>query len=270
MRVLVNRLPILADPNGHVGVWEPAGQPAGAEVSAELGDLYAAPRSPWLRAVMVSTLDGAAAGADGRSGSINNTADKRVFDTLRGLADAVVVGAGTARAEGYGPAAVPVVLVSRRGQIPTQLRDCGAGAVWLGTCASSPGLASARRALGEDQVLVAGQDDVDLAGLVAALHARGLRQLLCEGGPALLASMLDVELVDELCLTLVPRMVGGPPGRIVSGPELGVPLELGVLLEEEGTLLGRWLTARTASGPVRSAREPQADPVRRTTMRGQR
>ncbi len=88
--------------------------------------LYAAPRQPWLRVNMVTTLDGAATGESGTSGSINNAADKRVFDTLRGLADAVIVGAGTARIERYRPAAVPIVVVSRSGDVPPTLRGADA------------------------------------------------------------------------------------------------------------------------------------------------
>ncbi len=87
--------------------------PGGAE--PDLAHLYAAPADPWLRVNMVSTLDGAASGDNGRSGSINNAVDKRVYDQLRALADAIVVGAGTARAEGYAPVDRPTVVVSRRG-----------------------------------------------------------------------------------------------------------------------------------------------------------
>jgi riboflavin biosynthesis pyrimidine reductase len=70
----------------------------------DLHELYAVPADrpggPWLRANMVSSVDGAAAGDSGKSGSLNNAADKRVFDHLRSVADVIVVGAGTARAEG--------------------------------------------------------------------------------------------------------------------------------------------------------------------------
>ena len=76
------------------------------------------PQGPWLRANMVTTLDGAAAGESGTSGSINNAVDKRIFDLLRELADAVLVGAGTARIEGYRPADLPTVVVSRSGRVP--------------------------------------------------------------------------------------------------------------------------------------------------------
>ena len=136
----------------------------------EVAQAYRPPAGPFLRANFVSTVDGSATGPDGRSGSINNDADHVVFAALRAHADAVVVGAGTARDEGYGPADVPIVLVSRRGQVPDRLR--GGGAL-LVTCASSPGLAEARDLLGDDSVITLGDDEVDLTALRPALHERG-------------------------------------------------------------------------------------------------
>ena len=201
---------------------------------------YATPPGPWLRATMVSTLDGGAAGADGRSGSIGTPADRRVFELLRATADAVVVGAGTARTEGYGPAATPIVVVSRRGELPEGLRSAPPGAVLLATCRAAPGLAASRAALGGD-VLVAGEDGVDPVALRAALHERGHLRLLSEGGPSLLRGLVAAGVVDELCATLVPRLVAGAGGRITAGPPLDVPAGLGLLLEEDGSLLGRWL-----------------------------
>jgi riboflavin biosynthesis pyrimidine reductase len=220
-------------------------RPAGTALDDEgLRGLYAAPREPWFRVTMVATVDGAATGPDGRSGSINNAADHRVFDTLRGLADAVVVGAGTARAEGYRPAEVPLVVVSRRGEVPEGLRGAPAGRVLLVTSASAPGLEAARVLLGEEHVLVLGSGEVDLAGLRDALAARGLRRVLGEGGPALLADLLAAGVVDELCVTTVPLLVGGEFPRIAGGPEVDVPLRLATLVEQDGTLLARWLVVR--------------------------
>ncbi len=210
--------------------------------------LYAPPRLPWLRVNMVSTVDGAATGASGRSGSINNPADKRGFDALRALADAVLVGAGTARAEGYRPAAVPIVLVSRRAEVPETLRSARAGAVLLATCASAPGLARARALLGDDHVLVLGEEAVDLAALRARLVARGLRNLLGEGGPHLLADLLRAGVVDELCASTAPLLVGGEHPRITVGAQVETGLSLRVLLEQDGTLLARWFTERSHRG----------------------
>lgn len=208
---------------------------------AALAAAYATPAVPWLRVNMVSTLDGAAAGADGRTGSINNAADHRVFHLLRGTADAIVVGAGTARSEGYAEAVAPIVVVSRRGVLPEPLRSASPGTVLLATCQGAPGLAESRAVLGGDHVLVMGEEEVDLPSLRGALHGRGLIRLLGEGGPSLLRALLAAGVVDELCATVVPRLVAGGSGRITTGAPLDVPARLGLLLEEEGTLLGRWL-----------------------------
>lgn len=210
----------------------------------DLVALYRPPSLPWLRVNMVSTLDGAANGDSGKSGSINNAADKQVFHALREQADAIVVGAGTARTERYQVAAVPIVLVSHRGLVPEQLQDVPAGKVLLATCADSLGLDAARDLLGPDQVIVVGQSQVDLAALKGSLVERGFRHLLCEGGPHLLRDLLDAGAVDELCLTWVPQVIGGVHPRILEGAPVEASLRLAVLLEDRGTLLGRWVVER--------------------------
>lgn len=215
---------------------------AGAPASP--AEVYAEATSPWLRANMVSTVDGAGTGADGLSGSINNAADHRVFQALRGLAQGVLVGAGTAEAEGYRPGDTPIAVVTRRGRVPEGLRDCEPGQVLVVTCADAEGLDRARGLLGDEQVVVAGEGAVDLAAAVALLHERGLRQLLCEGGPSLLGDLLAAGLVDELCTTVVPLVVGGDARRIVIAGGMRVPLELRMLAEDEGTVFARWTVTR--------------------------
>jgi riboflavin biosynthesis pyrimidine reductase len=217
----------------------------------DLARLYGdTPGDPWLRVNMVATVDGAATGASGGTGSINNAADKRVFHLLRRLADVIVVGAGTARSEGYGPAVRPTVLVSRRADVPPALRGAEPGRVLMATTAHAARLDEARELLGDAHVLVLGSHRVDLAGLRDELVARGHRSLLCEGGPHLLRDLLDEAVADELTATVVPRLVGGTHPRITDGPPLDVPLELHLLLEHEGTLLARWLVT---GGPSRVA-----------------
>jgi riboflavin biosynthesis pyrimidine reductase len=193
---------------------------------------------------MVSTLDGAANGESGKSGSINNDADKAVFDALRAQADAVIVGAGTARTEGYRVTNVPLVIVSHSGQVPEGLRQAPSGKVILATCASSPGLDEARALLGELNVIVAGESQVDLAVMKAELVSRGLNNLLSEGGPHLLRDLIDAGAADELCLTVVPRAIGGVHPRIVMGESIDADFTLALLLENHGTLLGRWFLTR--------------------------
>lgn len=209
--------------------------------AVDLAALYRPPSLPWLRVNMVSTLDGAATGDSGRSGSINNEADKQVFHALRSQCDAIVVGAGTARTERYRVADVPLVVVSRRGLVPEQLKGAPQGAVLLVTCSESVGLDECRDTLGADQVVVVGESQVDLAAMKAALVERGCHDLLCEGGPHLLRDLLDAGAVDELCLTWVPRVIGGVHPRILEGASVDVPMRLALLLEDEGTLIGRWL-----------------------------
>jgi riboflavin biosynthesis pyrimidine reductase len=207
----------------------------------DLAALYAVPRTPWLRVNFVSTVDGAATGDDGRSGSINNEIDHEVFDLLREQADVVVVGAGTARVEGYAGIGKPLVLVSRAGVVPEHLRDAAPGEVLLATYAASPGLDEARRILGEESVIVAGHHRVDLAAMKATLVERGWGNQVCEGGPHLLRDLLHGGVVDELDTTVVPLAVGGHHSRITDGAPIDVPLTLHTLVEHDGTLLARWL-----------------------------
>ncbi len=209
-----------------------------------LSELYAAPSEPWLRVNMVSTVDGAATGSTGTSRSINNSADQVVFDLLREQADVLVVGAGTLRAEGYAPNRLPIVAVSRSGAVPPTLRGCEPGQLLVATCAQAPGLDEARDLVGEEHCLVLGSHRVDLMALRDHLVERGLRRILSEGGPHLLRDLLDQGCADEVCTTIVPRVIGGTHPRLLDGPPVDVPLRLHSLLEDEGTLLARWLVDR--------------------------
>lgn len=205
-----------------------------------LRSLYQPPRLPWLRANMVTSLDGATRGPDGLSGSISNTPDQRVFDVLRDLADAIVVGSVTAAVEQYAAAEIPIIIVSGRGHVPAHLRDAPPGAVRLGTVATSPGLTDARRALGDDYVYVAGDSVLDVSLLIQQLHRDGLQHLLCEGGPTLLSSLVRAGVVDEICQTTIPRVLNSSSQTLLPDLPEDVPLSLTSLLEDNGTLLYRW------------------------------
>lgn len=198
----------------------------------------------WFRVNMVSTVDGSAQGDDGRSGGINNAADHRVFTALRSYADAIVVGAGTARIEEYGDAGIPLVVVSRSGVVPRTLRGLEPGHVVLVTVENGEGIAEARELLGAENVWILGAYTVDLTTLRGELARRGFSQVLCEGGPRLLNALLAVDAVDELCLSVVPRLISGEHSRIVEGQPADVDLELLTLLEENGTVLARYRVVR--------------------------
>jgi riboflavin biosynthesis pyrimidine reductase len=236
MRVLMNGLDEL-DQRSELGRREGELGEVGDE---ELARLYAPPSLPWLRVNMVSTIDGSATGSSGRSGSINNEADGRVFHLLRAMADAIVVGAGTARAEGYRPTDRPIVLVSRSGGVPELLRGAEPGAVLMASVSTAEHLADARELLGPDHVLVLGSHRVSLLELREHLLARGWTNLLSEGGPHLLRDLVDQGVADELTATIVPRLIAGQHPRITAGPPVDVPLSLRLLLEDDGTLLARW------------------------------
>ncbi len=187
-----------------------------------------------MRVNMISTLDGATSFA-GRSGGLGGPGDKLLFSVLRSLSDLVLVGAGTARAEHYGQAKLPVEVQrmrESRGQRPlpsiavvTQsLTVDWASPLFSGAdprpIVIAPGNSSAdalARAGMVADVLTTGVGAVDLRVALEALAERGMRHVLCEGGPKLNTSLAAAELVDELCLTLSPRLAGSVGGGLLGG-----------------------------------------------------
>jgi riboflavin biosynthesis pyrimidine reductase len=189
---------------------------------------------PFVRVNMISTLDGATSFA-GRSGGLGGPGDKLLFSVLRSLSDLILVGAGTARAEHYGQAKLPVEVQrmrESRGQRPlpaiavvTQsLTVDWASPLFSGAdprpIIIAPGNSSAEalaRAGMVADVLTTGLGAVDLRAALEALAERGMRNVLCEGGPKLNTSLAAAELVDELCLTLSPRLAGSVGGGLLGG-----------------------------------------------------
>jgi riboflavin biosynthesis pyrimidine reductase len=132
--------------------------------------------------------------------------------------------------------------VSRSASVPEKMRGAEPGRVLLATVSVAAGLDEARDLLGSDHVLVLGSHRVDLAAMKQELVDRGFGDILCEGGPHLLRDLLDQGVADEVDCTFVPRMVAGHHPRITDGPPVDVHLRLRTLVEEDGTLLGRWFT----------------------------
>jgi len=197
---------------------------------------------PGVRFNMIASVDGATA-VDGVAGGLGGDADRALFALLRRLADVVLVAAGTVRAEGYGPSPVPIAVVTRSCRLDWDSRFFTAQVARpvVVTVATAPAEARARAAEVAD-VVVAGERDVDLARALDALGARGWRAVLCEGGPTLNGQLAAAGLLDELCLTLSPCLVGGDAKRLLAGPLLPGPptLTLASACEEDGFLFLRF------------------------------
>lgn len=189
---------------------------------------------PHLRANFVSSLDGAVE-IGGKSKALSSDSDSRVFSLLRRLSDVVLVGAGTIRDEGYNPLRLArparewraaaglaenptLAIVSARLELgPQHPVFSSAVRPIVVTHAASP--ADRRAALSEvAEVLVLGDAEVDLPAVIAEFAARGMPQVLSEGGPMLLGALTAADLLDELSLTLAPVLAGPGPGRITAGP----------------------------------------------------
>lgn len=225
----------------------------------DLVELYAYPAErPWMRANFVSSLDGAAQGSDHRSGTLSSRPDRRVFGLLRTLADVIVVGAGTARSEGYLPvtasearsnlrnrlglAASPsMAVVSRSLRIDVGLLKGGIAPTLVITTESAP--AELRHEVSViASVMVAGDDDVDMALAKELLISRGFQRMLCEGGPTLMRDLVASGAADEICLTVTPLVLAGDRLRMTQGDVLDPPerFVLRHLLEDESSLFCRY------------------------------
>ncbi|WP_189950714.1 dihydrofolate reductase family protein [Streptomyces alanosinicus] len=249
-----------------------AGAVAGAFVDrewslAELAAAYAYPEPaagapvPWLRANMVSTLDGAAQ-HEGRSQPISSAADMRIFGTLRALADVIVVGAETVRREGYRPARARAEFAAAReaaGQAPAAAIAVVSASLELDFslplftspvvptliltgAAAAPGRVAAAERAGATVVTAGEGAGVDPERAVRALAGLGHTRLLTEGGPRLLGRLIAADVLDEMCLTLAPLLTAGDAQRIAGGPAVAVPHRFALvsLLEEAGFLFGRY------------------------------
>jgi len=214
---------------------------------------------PYVVVNMVSTLDGRAA-LEGKTRGLGGDQDRNLFHLLRAAGDALLVGAGTARIERYGDAVKndelrairerhgldpvqPTVIVSARMLLPSDLpllQSSGAPVI-VATAA--------------DHELEGVEADVeyertgdDLPLLLARLRSEhGIRSLVCEGGPTLLSYLLAADLVDELFLSLAPKIAGGgDEPTITTGPVLAEPADADLvwLCESGGELFTRWRVRR--------------------------
>jgi riboflavin biosynthesis pyrimidine reductase len=206
----------------------------------ELVALYRDPPDG-VRVNMIMSLDGAAA-FGGVAGPLSDATDYGLLLALRGYTDVVLVGAGTVRAEGYGPVkltadqcverwerwgveTVPAIaVVTHTGHVPASLFADPAQRPILITTAH---LAHAHPELHvHADLLIAGDTAVDLTAAVTALQARGARRILCEGGPTLLDELVANDLVDEMCLTISPTLAASPTSDRPGAPVLTTPTRM--------------------------------------------
>jgi len=187
---------------------------------------------PWVMANTIMSLDGATTVA-GRSGGLGGTADRQHFSALRQIADAILVGVNTAVTEGYRLPVFPADVRERR----------IAHAILLTTALAADGDIRAIEKLAD--IVIAGAQDVDMHAALDALHDRGARLVLCEGGPALLGQLALENLVDEWFVTVAPRAIGGDSRRMLaSEAACDLKLELDRVLVADGFLLLRYFTVR--------------------------
>lgn len=208
---------------------------------SELEELYRyppEPARPWMRVNFVSSLDGAVS-TGGSSRGFSSAADRQVLGLVRDLCDVVLVGARTADVEGYrGLRRIerrterrrrfglrgevpPVAVVTGNCSITADsplLTDTFLPPIVL-TSAAAPQQRRDELAEAGADVVVTGEEQVDLAEGLRALDERGLRRVACEGGPTLFGELVAADLVDELCLTVAPALAGGDAGRIATGPK---------------------------------------------------
>jgi riboflavin biosynthesis pyrimidine reductase len=245
--------------------------PGGPDISepSELEEFYQLPAGlGHVRSNFVASLDGVVE-MGGRSGPLGNEGDRAAFMAMRAVADVILVGAGTVRAEKYGPVRLDeearrrrtarqqlelprLAIVSGRGDLDPQMPVL-AGSV-RPLLITTERVRSQRPELADiADVIACGGSEVDLHAARQVLWSQDLHRVLCEGGPTLFGSLLINDLVDELCLSLAPVLAGSDHKHLTGGVPLAelTDFRLLGLLESEGMLLGRY--GRIRRGQVGTA-----------------
>jgi riboflavin-specific deaminase-like protein len=231
-----------------------------SEVAAPLREAEPPGERPFVALNMVTTADGRIT-IGGRSGPIGNEADRELFHELRAQVDAVMAGAGTVRTERYGrlvrdpdrrerrrsaglePDPLAIVVSARLALDPDipLLQDPDSRVVVV---TASDGEIEGARARVEYIRIEGGEEPgvLPLAPALRQLRERGVRTVLCEGGPVLNGALLADGLVDELWLSIAPTLAGGIGPSVVAGPALDPPVQVRLLsaLEAGGDLFLRY------------------------------
>jgi riboflavin biosynthesis pyrimidine reductase len=222
-------------------------------------DLPSAAGRPSVRLNMIVSVDGGTSW-NGVSGGLGGPADKALFAIMRTLPDVVLVASGTMRAEHYGPAILPSDVQNARrarGQSPvppvavvSQRCDFDWDSDFFTAATERPFIitvssaepANVARAREVAEVIIAGDDLVDLRVAVEDLGRRGVEHILAEGGPTLNGELATDGLLDEVCVSLAPLLASGDAKRIIAGSALSQleRLRLRSILEEDDYLFLRY------------------------------
>jgi riboflavin biosynthesis pyrimidine reductase len=232
-----------------------------------LTDLYAYPddlQACWVRGNMIASLDGGATD-DGKAGGLAGPGDRAMFALMRQRADVILVGAGTVRIENYSGAQFspaqrqarqrrgqsevpPIAVVTNSGEFDHDAKLFTRTEVPPLILTSTDAVAETRGRLGSAAEVIGASgplaDRVDGATVLKILAGRKLYRVLTEGGPLFLSSLIEDGLLDELCLTIAPLLVGGVARRIVTGlGEVHIPMRRSHLLSDDaGYLYMRYVT----------------------------
>ncbi len=227
---------VLPSPSERLDTDDPAAR-------TRLLDFYAPPTDEWLRINLVSSVSGSAVGVDGTSETLTSRSDRAILGVIRQLADVVLIGAASVRAERFVvPRRSRLAVITATGdlsghriaadQLDRVIVVCGASVV-----------GSVRSSLGDVDVLLVGSEEGPLSAdaAIGALRTRGLKSIVCEGGPSLAAQLVTAGLVDEVCVTSSPVLNGGALPAFGSAEFAPVPLTLTQLMHDDaGFLFTRW------------------------------
>jgi riboflavin biosynthesis pyrimidine reductase len=219
---------------------------AAPDARERLADLYRPPAADWVRLNLIGSVSGSAIGPDGTSETLTNAADRAILGVIRRLADVVVVGAASVRAEGYFvPRNGALAVVSRTGDFSGhQIKDTTTNGTLVILCPPAA-VDTARATIGIPDAKVIPVRDVDgsltAPDIVAALRAEGHRSIVVEGGPELATLFVLGGAVDELCLTTSPVLNGGRLPLFGADQFAVHPLALSQLLvDDAGATYARW------------------------------
>lgn len=212
-------------------------------------EFYAPPAATWLRANLVASVTGSAAGDDGTSESLTSSIDRRLLGVIRELADVVLVGAQSVRSENFPlPKRARLAVVTQSGNLDGHSLQAEEGRLFVVCPASAT--AEVQRTLPLAHVLEVPTDGstIEPRAIIDSLASAGFSSVVCEGGPRLIAQFVEAGLLDEMCLTTSP-VLGGRALPVLGGAEVGaVSAELSqLLIDEDGATYARWTVTQATS-----------------------